>query len=73
MRTRRRWFLGWLVWGLLLTSCAQPQNSAPQYDPELIFGYDKNLPLNAQESVVEETNQYTVYKVVYRSARDQKV
>ncbi|MCL6532899.1 MAG: alpha/beta fold hydrolase [Armatimonadetes bacterium] len=73
MKTRRPWILSWLVWGLVFASCAQTQNSAPVYDPDLIFGYDKNLPLMAQESVVEETSQYTVYKVVYRSARDQKV
>lgn len=73
MRTQRRWIFGWLVWGLVFASCAQTQNNAPQYDPDLIFGYDKNLPLSAQENLVEETSQYTVYKVVYRSVRDQKV
>ncbi len=58
----------------MLAGCAQPQRAnRPTYDPDLIFGYDKSLPLMAQESTVEETAQYTVIKVVYRSARDQKV
>lgn len=70
----RFYALSGLMLALLLMGCTQAQQSpAHTYDPELIFGYDKSLPLMAQESPVEETAQYTVTKVVYRSARDQKV
>jgi len=57
---------------LVLTGCTQAQNN-PTPDPDWIFGYDKNLPLSPEESVAEETAAYTCYKVVYRSARDQRV
>jgi cephalosporin-C deacetylase-like acetyl esterase len=65
-----------VIWSLCLwmgfTGCAQTQqNSLP--DPDWIFGYDKNLPLDPQVSVAEETPAYTCYKVVYRSAHDQRV
>lgn len=65
--------LGWLVLVLTLASCTQAQNSPSKYDADLIFGYDKNLPLSPQETLTEETAQYRVYKVTYRSARDQRV
>lgn len=65
--------IGWLATLLLLTSCTQAQNSAPKYNPDLIFGYDKTLPLSPQETPAEETAQYQVFKVTYRSARDQRV
>lgn len=58
---------------LLLPGCAQTATNAPKYDADLIFGYDKNLPLSPQESLIEETALYQVYKVTYRSARDQRV
>ncbi len=70
----RFYTVGGLALALLLMGCTQAQHSPSYaYDPELIFGYDRNLPLMAQESPVEETALYTVTKVVYRSARDQKV
>ncbi|MCX7925786.1 MAG: alpha/beta fold hydrolase [Fimbriimonadales bacterium] len=65
--------LGWLTVVLTLASCTQAQNSASKYDADLIFGYDKTLPLSPQETLAEETAQYQVYKVTYRSARDQRV
>ncbi len=65
--------LGWLVLALTLASCTQAQNGVAKYDPDLIFGYDKTLPLSSQETLAEETAQYRVYKVTYRSARDQRV
>ncbi len=65
--------LGWLAVALTLASCTQAQNSASKYDPDLIFGYDRTLPLSPQETLAEETAQYQVYKVTYRSARDQRV
>jgi len=55
-----------------LTGCTQAQNS-PIPNPDWLFGYDKNLPLSPEVSVAEETDAYTCYKVVYRSARDQRV
>lgn len=58
---------------LLFASCTQAQNSPPKYDAELIFGYDRNFPLSPQETLAEETPLYQVYKVTYRSARDQRV
>lgn len=57
--------------GLVLSGCAQTPTS--KYDPDLIFGYDKNFPLSPQESLLEETAQYQVYKVTYRSVHDQRV
>ncbi len=73
MRTRRRMsaILG-LALGLLLSGCSQASNP-PKYDPDLIFGYDKTLPLSPQETPAEETADYRVIKVTYRSARDQRV
>ncbi|MCX7993208.1 MAG: alpha/beta fold hydrolase [Fimbriimonadales bacterium] len=65
--------LGWSIMALTLASCTQAQNSASKYDADLIFGYDKTLPLSPQETLAEETAQYQVYKVTYRSARDQRV
>jgi dipeptidyl aminopeptidase/acylaminoacyl peptidase len=73
MRTRRRMsaIVG-LALGLLLSGCSQASNP-PKYDPDLIFGYDKTLPLSPQETPAEETADYRVIKVTYRSARDQRV
>ncbi|MFN4033338.1 MAG: alpha/beta hydrolase family protein [Fimbriimonadales bacterium] len=65
--------ISWLAMLLLLASCTQAQNSAPKYDADLIFGYDKTLPLSPQETPAEETALYRVIKVTYRSARDQRV
>jgi cephalosporin-C deacetylase-like acetyl esterase len=61
-----------LALGLLFSGCSQSP-SPPKYDPDLIFGYDKTLPLSAQETPAEETADYRVIKVTYRSARDQRV
>jgi cephalosporin-C deacetylase-like acetyl esterase len=61
-----------LALGLLLSGCSQSP-STPKYDPDLIFGYDKTLPLSPQETPAEETADYRVIKVTYRSARDQRV
>ncbi len=63
------------LWALMmLTGCTQAQNNAPRVpDPDWIFGYDKNLPLSPEVSTAEETASYICYKVVYRSARDQRV
>lgn len=61
-----------LMLGLLLSGCSQSQ-STTKYDPDLIFGYDKTLPLSPQETPGEETADYRVIKVTYRSARDQRV
>ncbi|GBC93038.1 hypothetical protein HRbin15_01523 [bacterium HR15] len=73
MMRATRLFPIWGLWLLVgLTGCTQAQNN-PTPDPDWIFGYDKNLPLGPEESVAEETNAYTCYKVVYRSARDQRV
>ncbi len=70
----KRLTLLWLSGLAVLTGCAQtnPPTNA-RYDAELVFGYDKTLPLSPQESVLQETAQFTVYKVTYRSARDQRV
>ena len=73
MRTRRRMSaLVGLALGLLLSGCSQSSNT-PKYDPDLIFGYDKTLPLSVQETPAEDTADYRVIKVTYRSARDQRV
>ncbi len=75
MRTFRKLFgsLGFVM-VMALAGCAQTSTPAsPRYDPDLIFGYDKTLPLKPQESVLQETAQFTVYKVTYLSARDQRV
>ncbi len=61
-----------LALGLMLSGCSQTQQ-APRYDADLIFGYDKSLPLSPQETPAEETAQYRVLKITYRSARDQRV
>lgn len=65
--------LGWLATLLILAGCTQAQNSPAKYDADLIFGYDRNLPLSPQETLAEETPLYQVYKITYRSARDQRV
>ncbi|MFN3690464.1 MAG: alpha/beta hydrolase family protein [Fimbriimonadales bacterium] len=64
---------GWLAAALMLASCTQAQHNPARYDPDLIFGYDRNLPLSPQETLVEETAQYQVYKITYRSTHDQRV
>lgn len=61
-----------LMLGLLFSGCSQTQPTT-KYDPDLIFGYDKALPLSPQETPAEETAEYRVIKVTYRSARDQRV
>lgn len=58
--------------GLLFSGCSQTQ-STTKYDPDLIFGYDKTLPLSPQETSGEETAEYRVIKVTYRSVHDQRV
>ncbi|MGQ9656834.1 MAG: alpha/beta hydrolase family protein [Fimbriimonadales bacterium] len=61
-----------LMLGLLFSGCSQTQ-STTKYDPDLIFGYDKTLPLSPQETSGEETAEYRVIKVTYRSVHDQRV
>ncbi|MCS7065056.1 MAG: alpha/beta fold hydrolase [Fimbriimonadales bacterium] len=73
MRIVRRFSIVSVVMLLGLAGCTQAQHNPRLPDPDWIFGYDKNLPLGAEVSVAEETPLYICYKVVYRSARDQRV
>jgi cephalosporin-C deacetylase-like acetyl esterase len=72
MRTARWLPILSLLWLMGLAGCSQAQQN-PLPDPDIVFGYDKNLPLSPEESITEENANYICYKVVYRSARDQRV
>lgn len=73
MRTTRFFSIAVGLIAILLNSCTT--NAQPTEDgmADLLFGYDKSLPLQPEVSELEETTGYKVFKVTYRSARDQRV
>lgn len=65
-----------LALSILNSGCAQQTTTAAshsKYDADLLFGYDKTLPLSPEEKPLRETSAYEVFRVSYRSAHDQRV
>lgn len=57
----------------LFNGCTTSAQRTEDGMADLLFGYDKSLPLQPEVTEQEETTGYKVYKVSYRSARNERV
>lgn len=74
MRTIKSISIAALLTAFLLNGCAtNAQPYGKDASADLLFGYDKHLPLQPEVTEQEDAAGYKVFKVTYRSSHDQRV